>query len=579
MGKAKPALRAAVVVTAGALALAACGGGANNNSNGGPNTGTPTAGGKISYLTNAEQFDKVDPQRVYTGEDLAFFNGTIMRTLTAYKFSKDSTEGTSIVPDLATDTGTQTNGGKTWSFTLRDGVAFETGDPITCADVKYGVSRTFATDIITGGPTYAISMLDIPKNDDGSSKYAGPYKGTGQDLYDKAVTCSADGKTITFNLARPVPDFNYTTTLLAFSPVPKAADTGEKYDDKPVASGPYKISVYKKGKGGQMVLVRNDKWTQASDDYRKAYPDSWEVDFGLEDQVIDQRLIQGAPADQTAISTQLTPESLPVVFNDPKFAERRTNEFDPYVRYFAINVKKVPNLQHRMAIAAALDREALRTNAGGAYAGDYADGVIKPNLGKDYAPTNMWGGLLGQTIPDTGDPEYAKKLIAESGAPMPTITFDYPNNPTNTKAAAIIVASLAKAGITAKPNPIEPGQYYGVVFDPAKAHELINAGWGPDWPNASTIIPELFTPTGGFNLSQYDDKAYNDATAKALVELDRDSQAKQWQALNTEAMKQVVVVPTRFGRDQRLPGAKIGNAYLWPAYGSWPYGDMYVKTS
>ena len=37
------------------------------------------------------------------------------------------------------------------------------------------------------------------------------------------------------------------------------------------------------------------------------------------------------------------------------------------------------------------------------------------------------------------------------------------------------------------------------------------------------------------------------------------------------------MIPTRFGRDQRLPGAKIGNAYLWPAYGSWPYGDMYVK--
>ena len=162
---------------------------------------------------------------------------------------------------------------------------------------------------------------------------------------------------------------------------------------------------------------------------------------------------------------------------------------------------------------------------------------------------------------------------------MPTITFDYPNSPTNAKAAAIIVASLQKAGITAKPNPIEPGQYYGVVFDPEKAHELINAGWGPDWPNASTIIPELFTPTGGFNLSQFDDSAYNAAVAKALVELDRTSQAQQWQALNNEAMKQVVVVPTRFGRDQRLPGAKIGSAYLWPAYGSWPYGDMYVKSS
>ena len=373
MGKAKPGLRVAVVMTAGALALAACGNSGTNDATSG--TGTPTAGGKISYLTNAEQFDKVDPQRIYTGEDLAFFSGTIFRTLTAYKFSKDAAEGTSIVPDLATDTGTQTNGGKTWAFTLRDGVAFETGDPITCADIKYGVSRTFATDIITGGPTYAISMLDIPKDDEGNSQYAGPYKGTGQDLFDKAVTCSADGKTITFNLSRPVPDFNYTTTLAAFAPVPKAADTGEKYDDKPVASGPYKISVYKKGKGGQMVLVRNDKWTQASDEYRKAYPDSWEVDFGIEDQVIDQRLIQGAPADQTAISTLLTPESLPIVFNDPKFADRRINEFDPYVRYFAINVEEGPEPQAPQAMAVALDREALRTNAGGAFAGDYADGV------------------------------------------------------------------------------------------------------------------------------------------------------------------------------------------------------------
>ena len=49
-----------------------------------------------------------------------------------------------------------------------------------------------------------------------------------------------------------------------------------------------------------------------------------------------------------------------------------------------------------------------------------------------------------------------------------------------------------------------------------------------------------------------------------------------WQDLNKKASEQVFIVPTRFGRDQRLPGAKIGNAYLWPAYGSWPYGDMYV---
>ena len=48
----------------------------------------------------------------------------------------------------------------------------------------------------------------------------------------------------------------------------------------------------------------------------------------------------------------------------------------------------------------------------------------------------MWTGLLGQEIPDTGDPEYAKQLIEESGEPMPTIQFDYGITPERDKEAA-----------------------------------------------------------------------------------------------------------------------------------------------
>jgi peptide/nickel transport system substrate-binding protein len=585
MGMANKGLRLAAVGAVTALALAACGGGSSSSSDssasGGAGSGEPTKGGTIYYLTNAEQFDQIDPQRIYTGEDLAFFNGTIYRTLTAYKFSADAAEGTSLVPDLATDTGTVADGGKTWSFTLVDGATFQDGAPITCADVAYGVSRTFATDVITGGPTYAISMLDIPTAEDGSSAYKGPYTGEGQELFDKAVTCSADGKTVTFHLNKPVPDFNYTTTLLSFSPVPKAADTGEKYGDAPVASGPYLIESNKNGKGGKMVLARNPKWDPASDTYRGAFPDNWEVDYGIDPKVIDQRTMTSSGNDSFAINNGIEPEQLAVVFKspteaNPEYNGRAISTLDPYVRYFAINTQKVPNLKIRQAIAVALDREALRKNAGGDFSGDYADGVIKPNMGQDFAPTGMWDTLLGQKIPDTGDPEYAKKLIAESGEAAPTITFDYPQSPTADKAAAIVVDSLGKAGITAKPNPIEPGQYYGVVFDPEKAHELINAGWGPDWPNASTIIPELFTPTGGFNLSQYDNPEYNKAVDAAKVELDRAKQAKMWQDLNTQAMADVVAVPTRFGREQRMAGKQVGPIYLWPAYGSWPYGQMYA---
>jgi peptide/nickel transport system substrate-binding protein len=575
------------LVTALGLALSACGGGGDDDDGGGggggAGAGEPVDGGTLTFLTLQDQIQHLDPQRNYTGEDLAFANGYLQRTLTAYKFSPDGAEATELVGDLATDTGQPSEDAKTWTFTLKDGVTFEDGSPITCDDVKYGVSRTFALDTITNGPQYAVSMLDIPTDKDGASVYKGPYETKNNDTaaFDKAVVC--DGNKITFNLNKPVGDFNYTVTLLAFSPVPKAADTGEKYDDKPVSSGPYKITEY--SKGSQMVLDRNENWDPATDEYRPAYPDKIVVKFGVETTVIDQRMIQDSGADQQALSPDpVEPASLSTVFGEDRFADRRTNELDPYVRYYAVNVTSVPNLEHRKAIAAALDRAQLKTIAGGDYAGDLADGVVKPNLPQDYAPSGMWESLLGQPIPDNGDPEYAKQLIEQAGEPMPALQFDYPQSPTNDKQAAAVVASLGKAGIKIKPNPIEQGQYYGIVFDPEKAGDLIWAGWGPDWPNASTIIPELFTPSGGFNLSQADDKAFNQKVEEAKGETDREAQSELWKELNKEAMANVWAVPHRFGREQRLAGSKVksasgedGQLYIWSPYGSWPYGDLYVE--
>jgi len=256
------------------MLIAACGGSnpttapatGGTTPTGGTATAAPTPGitpgGTIYVLTQAEQFDQVDPQRVYTGEDLAFFGGLTMRSLISYVYSADPKQGTSITPDMATDLGTATNGGKTWSFTLRDGVTWQDGTDVTCDDVKYGVSRTFATDVINQGPTYAVAYLDIPTDAKGASMYKGPYKvdAAGQALYDKAVTCS--GKTITFNLNKPVADFNYTVTL-GFSPVRKADDTGETYGTVApfvTATGPYQVESYTTGNGGKMVLVRNPNW-------------------------------------------------------------------------------------------------------------------------------------------------------------------------------------------------------------------------------------------------------------------------------------------------------------------------------
>jgi peptide/nickel transport system substrate-binding protein len=594
-------LRASALSLVAVLVLAACGPGTTSspNASGGGSSAGPSAsggsakdGGTVYLLTQADEFNRIDPQRAYTGEDLAFFGATWLRALVAYTVSPDDVESAKLVADLATDTGTPNADATSWQFTLRDGITWQDGKDITCEDVKYGVSRTFANDVISEGPTYAIQYLDIPANpvtdeaDPNSvflSAYYGPYKKTGQELFDKAVSC--DGKTITFNLSGPHPDFNYTTTL-GFAPVPAAADTGETYGiaKPPVSSGPYKIDSYTTGNGGKMVMSRNENWNADSDDYRTPHPDVWEVDFGLDPAVIDQRLIASSGNDVTAIGRDgLQPENLPTVFTDPKtpqakFEGRAISGYDIYALYYWINVQKVSNVKVRQAMVVALNRDGIRKNGGGNFVGDFADGVIKPNIGPDYAESGMWDGMYGGTVPDTGDPELAKQLIKDSGEPAPALTFNFADTPTGNKNAAIVISSFALAGITVTPAPLEPGKYYSIVFDPEKAGDFGVGGWGADWPNASTVIPPLFTQKGGWDLSQVDDEALNAEIDAAVSETDRTKQSALWQGLNKKAMENAFVIPTFFELAQYLAGTKIQSdgLFLWGPYGSLSYGAISV---
>ena len=112
--KKSTSIRLGVGAVSVALLLSACGGG-----NGGSGATSGTKGGTLTILTEAEQILHLDPQRNYTGEDLAFASGYLNRTLTQYTLSKDNNEASKLVADAATDTGTTADGGKTWSFTLR----------------------------------------------------------------------------------------------------------------------------------------------------------------------------------------------------------------------------------------------------------------------------------------------------------------------------------------------------------------------------------------------------------------------------------------------------------------------------
>jgi len=512
----------------------------------------------------------------------------------AYKYSADPAEGTTLVPDMATDTGTPNADATSWTFTLRDGLTWQDGSPVKCEDIKYGVSRTFALEVITGGPTYAIAYLNIPKDEEtGGSQYPGPYTATPdqQALFDAAVAC--DGNVITFNLAQTVADFNYTTTL-GFGAVPNpvdhpGVDTGEAYvGDAVWSNGPYKIDTYNPSEGGMLKLVRNENWSRESDDYRGAYPDVWQVDLGLDLKVIDQRLMQSTGNDAFALDYGgIQPENLTTVFADSHtvnaaFEGRAFSDFDPYTRYYWINTATVTDLVVRQAMAIALDREAIRLNGGGEFVGDFADGAIKPNIGQDYAPTDFWTTLGGGTpVPNNGDPAAAAAMLSKAGIEAPTLTWNYAISPTGDKNAGIVQQSLEAAGFKVKIAGIDPAHYYSTVFDNELKGDFGTAGWGADWPNASTVIPPLFTDVGGFNLSNVSNENggvpdWLEQIADAQSTIDRAEQATKWQTLNKTAVENVWIIPTFFGIAQNMAGTNVGSLYRWPAYGSWPYGELYV---
>ncbi len=79
---------------------------------------------------------------------------------------------------------------------------------------------------------------------------------------------------------------------------------------------------------------------------------------------------------------------------------------------------------------------------------------------------------------------------------------------------------------------------------------------GPGLAQRLDDHPRPLTPSGGLNLSQYDNADFNSKVDAAKVDGDRQAQAKQWQELNTSAMQDGAILPTRFGKDQRMAGQR-----------------------
>jgi peptide/nickel transport system substrate-binding protein len=546
--------RAAAVAAVLALAtglVTACNANDKSTPGGGSSSAAAEPGGTFHILTTSKEIS-LDPAK---SQNLGVSTiHLVLRGLTSWKTTPG--KAAELVPDLATDTGQVSDGGKTWTYKLKSGLKYADGSPIVAADIKYGIERSFAPEL-SGGLGYHKSLLV------GGDKYQGPYKGG-----ELASVETPDDTTIVFKLNKPYGDWPWIVSMPAFSPVPKKADTDPAhYGEKPAASGPYQVKSY--APGSKLELERNPGWDKSTDQARTGLPDSIVLDMGLQPNVVNQRLIADAGDDKFAATTGTSvPASLiPTVTGNPAVKARVATSPAGALEYLAINTQRpaLAKPEVRKAIEYAVDKQAVQVAEGG------------PEFGGEIASTLITPGIPGYNkydlyqAPPAGDPEKAKQMLAAAGVSNLNLVLAA-DNTTGLDVAQAIQQGLKRAGITVQIKPLDTEPLTDLITGNKPDFDLTVSSWLPDFPSAIGNIQPLFASSeignGGYNISRYSNPAVDSAIAAATAESDRGKAAGMWATIDKQIMQDAPVVPLIYARNAFLHGSKVQNFYLsaYPPY-------------
>ncbi|MHB9859235.1 ABC transporter substrate-binding protein [Streptomyces sp. YIM S03343] len=545
------AVSVSLIVAAGA---AACGPKDSDAKSSGAGS-TPHKGGTLTVLNSNPQQD-FDPARLYTSGG-GNVPSLVFRTLTT-RNRENGAAGAKVVPDLATDTGRPNKDATVWTYTLKQGLTYEDGTPITSADIKYGIERSFAPEL-SGGAPYLRDWLV------GAADYQGPYK----DKKGLSAIETPDERTIVFHLNKPEGEFPYLATQTQFTPVPKAKDTGTKYEQHPVSSGPYKV-VKNENDGEHLVLVRNTHWSAATDAERKAYPDTIDVRSGLDSSVINQRLSasQGTDAAAVTTDTNLGPAELAKVTGDKELASRVGTGRFGYTNYIAFNPKVKPfdNVKVRQAVAYALDRSSVVNAAGGSSLAEAATTFLPAQKSFGYQPYDLFPAGA------TGNAAKAKELLKEAGyAKGLTVTLTHSNSKdfeTSPEIATALQDALKKAGITVKLQGLEENDYSDKIHNVKTEPGFFLAHWGADWPSGGPFLAPIFDGRqivedgANFNTGLLNDNSVNTEIDAINKLTDLDAAAGRWGALDEKIAEKAVVVPLFHPVYKRLYGKDVKNIVI-----------------
>jgi peptide/nickel transport system substrate-binding protein len=460
-----------------------------------------------------------DPTGEYLANAFTIYNNLMLRGLVQFNHVVGPA-GNIVVPDLATSVPKPTNGGKTYTFTLKKGVRW--GPPvnraITSQDVKYGMERAA-----------------LPKN---GAQYAFYYNSLvqGWDAYSKGEKKSISGiktpnaRTIRITLTRPSGDFPFRMTMPAVAPMPP--EVAKCFDGKPgrygrfvISSGPYMIEgsedldISSCGKmkpisgydgNTSLTLVRNPNYRQSTDSRaaRENLPDSFEFTTNSNPDDIYNKVAAGDLEDEYVTAS-------PKVFreyqtNASKRKYLKSNSADG-TYYITMNLTQPPfdDVHVRKAMNWVMDREALRKAWGGPVAGEIAEHII-PNpmlLGKlnNFQPFKTPGdtGSVTKALAEMKKSKYANKNGVCSASECKNVLLITDVRAVDKSTLPVVQAGARKLGITFTVRQVNGA--YPVIQTTSRNVPISNRPrWFKDYADPSTFIDPLFVganiiPTGNTN--------------------------------------------------------------------------------
>ncbi|PGH50034.1 peptide ABC transporter substrate-binding protein [Streptomyces sp. Ru87] len=533
-----------------------------------------TQGGTLRFAV-AGGVDSWDPQRSYYGHVWNFAR-YYTRQLVTYE-TEPGARSPRLVGDLAAGTAEISGDRRTYTYELRDGAAWEDGSEVTSEDVKYGIERLWAQDVLSGGPYYLQAVLDP------EGSYKGPYKDTSEAGL-KAIR-TPDKDTVVFDLPAPNSDFEHMLAMTGASPVKKEKDTKARYGDKPFSSGPYKFATDTSGK--HLELVRNPHWDETSDTVRAALPEKITVDVLGTPSAVSEALIDGE-YDLELGRSGLGGAAGAKAVEDPDLRENVDALPSGYIRYAAFpqSVEPMDDVHCRKAVIHAADHGALQKAFGAAGAGgDIAPSMLPPDVVGSEATYDPYDLLENGGKPDTAEAGRELEACGEPDGFSTTIAVRG-DRPHDVNAARALRDSLSEVGITAEIDQVTTERSVQLFGTPAqvkaKGYGIIISSWGSDFPSVQGFWPplvdgRLVPSSGNANLSEIDNETINGLLDDAVSATGAEEIARISREINHEVSEGAYHLPIVHGKHLVWRGPRLTNVYRSAVYGGYDFAALGVR--